>query len=203
MNHAFACQKDAASEPACTRWCGRQHTCLSTLTYPEDYMQSAYEHGLRDGLAGAKTDGRGSAALQARLAECLQERAARQKHRHGYPNGVSDGWLERDIAALQRMLADGVPASERVQLPEKARAGIEVLHRVVESLLTTSRYVDEEGEATQALADLSDCIADPPFTLAGGVPAVVPAHELSGDLEFDAPAVRAAAGVAPSAGGQQ
>jgi hypothetical protein len=63
----------------------------------------------------------------------------------------------------------------KVQLPDKARAGIEELHRVVESLLTTSRYVDEEGEATQALADLSDCIADPPFRLAahqGAQPAV-------------------------------
>lgn len=72
--------------------------------------------------------------------------------------------------------ARGVPASEKVQLPEKARAGIEVLHRVVESLLTTSRYVDEEGEATQALADLSDCIADPPFRIAG-VNASAEAHQ--------------------------
>jgi hypothetical protein len=59
----------------------------------------------------------------------------------------------------------GVALPEKVQMPDKARAGIEVLHRVVESLLTTSRYVDEEGEATMALADLSACIADPPFKL--------------------------------------
>lgn len=58
------------------------------------------------------------------------------------------------------------PAPERVQLPEKARAGIEVLRDVVEKLLTTSRYVDEEGEATLALADMASCIADPPFRLA-------------------------------------
>jgi hypothetical protein len=67
----------------------------------------------------------------------------------------------------------GVLVADKVQLPDKARAGIEVLHQVVESLLTTSRYVDEEGEATMALADLSACIADPPFKLGtGGVDSV-------------------------------
>lgn len=69
--------------------------------------------------------------------------------------------------------ADGVSAaaaaSDKVQMPDKAHAGIEVLHRVVEALLTTSRYVDEEGEATMALADLLACIADPPFKLRDGV----------------------------------
>lgn len=61
----------------------------------------------------------------------------------------------------------GVDVPDKVQLPEKARAGIEVLRDVVEKLLTTSRYVDEEGEATLALADMAACIADPPFRLAG------------------------------------
>jgi hypothetical protein len=61
------------------------------------------------------------------------------------------------------------PTDERVMMPEKAHAGIEVLHRVVDSLLTTSRYVDEEGEATFALADLLACIADPPFRLAAAI----------------------------------
>ncbi len=72
-------------------------------------------------------------------------------------------------AYADRLRCESAAPSEpsgRVALPEKARAGIEVLHTVVESLLTTSRYVDEEGEATMALADLSGCIADPPFTLA-------------------------------------
>jgi hypothetical protein len=92
--------------------------------------------------------------------------------------GVKPNYFDARDAAARALLAeaaapslpDGVAPSEKVQMPDKARAGIEVLHRVVESLLTTSRYVDEEGEATQALADLSDCIADPPFTLAAGVP---------------------------------
>jgi hypothetical protein len=71
------------------------------------------------------------------------------------------------MKAASSAAVDGVDSPDKVQLPDKARAGIEVLHQVVESLLTTSRYVDEEGEATQALADLSACIADPPFRLAG------------------------------------
>jgi len=60
---------------------------------------------------------------------------------------------------------DSASAPEKVQLPDRARAGIEILRLVVESLLTTSRYVDEEGEATLALAELSACICDPPFKL--------------------------------------
>jgi hypothetical protein len=116
VNHAYACRKDATGEPTCKQWCGRQELCLSTLTYPEDYMQSAYEHGLRDGLAHAKTEGRDTAALDARLAECLNEREARQKLGRGYGQSVSDQWLERDIAALQRMLAapvSGVAPSDK------------------------------------------------------------------------------------------
>lgn len=114
MNHAYACRKDATGEPTCKRWCGRQDLCLSTLTYPEDYMQSAYEHGLRDGLdRAAKNNGNDKGVLEARLAECLTEREARKKHGHGYPNSVSDQWLERDIAALQRMLALGVKEDDR------------------------------------------------------------------------------------------
>lgn len=53
MNHGFACRKDAYGQPPCKQWCGRVDLCLSTLTYPEDYMQSAYEHGKRDGSATA------------------------------------------------------------------------------------------------------------------------------------------------------
>lgn len=116
MNHAYACRKDAAGEPTCKQWCGRQDLCLSTLTYPEDYMQSAYEHGLRDGLERAtKTDGADRRVLEARLAECLSEREARQKLGWGYGQSVSDKWLERDIAALQRMLADGVQEAHERQ----------------------------------------------------------------------------------------
>ena len=73
--------------------------------------------------------------------------------------------VERLTAQVATTQAAGVPAV-KVQLPDKARAGIVVLRNVVESLLTTSRYVDEEGEATYALADLSDCVAEPPFRLA-------------------------------------
>ena len=59
----------------------------------------------------------------------------------------------------------GVNPSALVQMPDKARAGIEALHCAIESLLTTGRFVDEEGEATHALADLAECIANPPFKL--------------------------------------
>lgn len=72
------------------------------------------------------------------------------------------------LELIRRFETVGAAPDGKVQLPEKARAGIEVLHHVVESLLTTSRYVDEEGEATMALADLSSCIAEPPFRLATG-----------------------------------
>jgi hypothetical protein len=72
---------------------------------------------------------------------------------------------ERDEIRAEYAAAPGVQACDQVQMPDKARAGIEVLHQVVESLLTTSRYVDEEGEATQSLADLASCIANPPFKL--------------------------------------
>jgi hypothetical protein len=71
--------------------------------------------------------------------------------------------------ALEAVFTRGLAPTDKVQMPDKARAGIEVLHQVVESLLTTSRYVDEEGGATQALADLSSCMADPPFRMASGV----------------------------------
>ena len=108
MNHAFACRKDQTGESPCKQWCGRPDLCLSTLTYPEDYMQSAYEHGLRDGLErAAKTESADGGALEARLVECLNEREARQKRGWGYGQSISDQWLERDIAALQRMLAAG------------------------------------------------------------------------------------------------
>lgn len=45
--------------------------------------------------------------LVARLAECLREREARQKLNNRYGRSLSDQWLERDIAALQRMLPAG------------------------------------------------------------------------------------------------
>jgi hypothetical protein len=66
-------------------------------------MQSAYEHGVRDGLARANTDGRDRSALEARLTECLRERETRQKQGWNY-GSVSDQWLDRDIAALQAAL---------------------------------------------------------------------------------------------------
>jgi hypothetical protein len=131
MNHAYACRKDATGEPPCKQWCGRQDLCLSTRTYPEDYMQSAYEHGLRDGLAHAKTNRYDNGALEARLAECLSEREARQKLGWGYGKSVSDQWLERDITALQRLLADGAegidgprhgPVADGSQKPNDAAA---------------------------------------------------------------------------------
>jgi hypothetical protein len=69
--------------------------------------------------------------LEARLAECLRERDFRQKHRHGYPASVSDGWLERDIATLRAALSaapsltaapsgDGVQAAPSGPLPTSA-----------------------------------------------------------------------------------
>jgi hypothetical protein len=44
-NHCFACVKDSHGEPACERWCGNKHTCLSTRTYASDALQEAYEKG--------------------------------------------------------------------------------------------------------------------------------------------------------------
>lgn len=64
---------------------------------------------------------------------------------------------------------DTDPAS-KVQMPDRARAGIEALHYAVEQLLTTGRYVDEEGEATAAMADLLSCIAEPEFQLKATAP---------------------------------
>jgi hypothetical protein len=68
--------------------------------------------------------------------------------------------------AVNTAAPSGPPVAEmRTQLPEKARAGIEVLHRVVERLLTTASFEDEEGDETFKLAELLECIADPPLKL--------------------------------------
>lgn len=78
-------------------------------------------------------------------------------------------------AIKAELAAPSLPlTSDKVQMPDKARQGIEALHYAVDQLLTTGRYVDEEGEATSAIADLLSCIADPPFRLAAS-PAMTPA----------------------------
>jgi len=112
-------------------------------------------------------------AAWADLPDCLRKdrRLTRLYHALGGPR-MHDPADAGGVQGMEGQQQFNVSACDKVQMPDKARAGIEVLHRVVESLLTTSRYVDEEGEATQALANLSDCIADPPFRLkvAAGVP---------------------------------
>lgn len=82
-----------------------------------------------------------------------------------YPlwRAVPDGVTDHSPDAGK--MVPGVNPSALVQMPDKARAGIEALHCAIESLLTTGRFVDEEGEATHALADLAECIANPPFKL--------------------------------------
>ncbi|MCU7372803.1 DUF551 domain-containing protein [Paucibacter sp. O1-1] len=55
-NHAYACQKDTTGGPTCKQWCGHQDLCLSTMTYPESYMQLAYEHGKRDALSALASE---------------------------------------------------------------------------------------------------------------------------------------------------
>lgn len=55
--------------------------------------------------------------------------------------------------------------TDKVTLPDRARPGVEVLHRITEALCTTDRYEDRTGAEALALYGLLSCIAEPEFRL--------------------------------------
>lgn len=109
------------------------------------------------------------------MTEAGQQPAARMLTReeiYSTWNGSPPGqWSDRVEAIIRRFcqvngvaLIDSVP-TDKVHLPERARAGIEVLHRITEALCTTDRYEDRTGAEALALYGLLSCIAEPEFRL--------------------------------------
>ncbi|MEJ8837558.1 hypothetical protein [Ramlibacter sp. AN1133] len=75
------------------------------------------------------------------------------------------------------MAADTTPAPDMVdaaiEVPRRAHAGLEALHRVTTALCTTGCYEDPRGDATLALFGLLAVLDAPPFQLAAPAPGSV------------------------------